>query len=152
MGDDPAPALRRLRPDALIRLALALVLSTAVADYGLKPLVRRPRPFASDPHVVLIGGRPHGASFPSGHAANAFAGASVLSVVALEPPVVWWLLAAAIAYSRVHVGLHYPLDVLAGALVGVLCAATVMTWRTNTRGRSVLPRPAPIPCNRSRWK
>jgi undecaprenyl-diphosphatase len=121
-------AFRRLPVRALVSLALALLLASAVVDGVLKPLVGRPRPFVSDPGVPVIGGRPGDASWPSGHAANAFAGAYVLSAVAPQARVVWWVLAFAIAYSRVYVGVHYPYDVIAGAAIGAACGAAVMAW------------------------
>jgi undecaprenyl-diphosphatase len=49
----------------------------------------------------------------------------VLSTTASPARAIWWLLAAAIAYSRVYLGVHYPLDVLVGAIVGLVCAAVV---------------------------
>lgn len=113
------------------RLALAIVLAALVADCGLKPAIQRERPFVATPEVRVIGGLPSGASFPSGHAANAFAGAFVLARLAPGGRVVWWLLAAAVAYSRVYLGVHYPLDVMAGGLVGLASAA--LTVRV-TRG------------------
>jgi undecaprenyl-diphosphatase len=133
---------RKLRASALIPLLLALLLASVAADHILKPLVLRERPFASTPRVKVIGERPHDSSFPSGHTSNAFAGAYVLSLVAAEPAALWWLLAAAIAYSRVYLGVHYPLDVIAGAIVGLGCGALAVSvhldrWvdRVNERRR-----------------
>ena len=81
----------------------------------------------------MIGGRPHDASFPSGHAANAFAGALVLSITAPRGRLAWWPLAVAIAYSRVYLGVHYPLDVVGGAGVGLACAGVVLFARRRLR-------------------
>ncbi len=107
---------------------LASVAATsALANAGLKHLHRRPRPDAAAAGVGA--GRavrmPRSASFPSGHAASAFAFATAAGA---EAPVLAFPLrcvAAAVAYSRVHGGAHYPGDVIAGALLGSAVAAAV---------------------------
>jgi undecaprenyl-diphosphatase len=114
---------RRVPARGLARLLLAIVLATLVADHLLKPMVHRQRPFRQQPAIEVIGGRPDDASFPSGHAANAFAGASVLGRLLPSAAWIWWSVAAGVAVSRVYLGVHYPLDVLAGAAVGLGCAA-----------------------------
>jgi undecaprenyl-diphosphatase len=113
--------IRRTAPALLLELTLAIVLASFLADHVLKPLVVRERPFVSTPEILVIGSRPGDASFPSGHAANAFAGASVLARRLRAQRVLWWALALVIAYSRVYLGVHYPLDVIAGALLGFVC-------------------------------
>jgi len=125
---------RRRRPRELLIVGLALLAATLMADHVLKPAIHRTRPFIMVPDVPVIGGPPQDASFPSGHAANAFAGALVLSSVVPEGTAAWWSTAVAIAYSRVYLGVHYPLDVLCGALVGVACAALVL-WGAGRRRR-----------------
>jgi undecaprenyl-diphosphatase len=112
---------RDFRP--LLRVVLAVLVASVAIDHVLKPIVGRERPFVRTPSVSVIGGTPGDSSFPSGHAGNAFAGASVLAREAPRAAALWWALAAAVALSRVYLGVHYPLDVIAGALIGLLAAA-----------------------------
>jgi undecaprenyl-diphosphatase len=100
-----------------------------LVNQGLSHLWGRDRPFADHPRAVhlLIG---HGAdgSFPSDHAAGAFAIAAVLFVLHRRLGVLALLAAALMSFARVYVGVHYPGDVLAGALVGVAVAVLLLTW------------------------
>jgi undecaprenyl-diphosphatase len=118
-------AVRRLAWRDVGRVALALALAALVADYTLKPIVHRTRPFLAMPEIPVIGGRPSDSSFPSGHTALAFAGAVMLTQVLPAGRVAWWVLATAIACSRVYLGVHYPLDVLGGAVVGAASGVAV---------------------------
>jgi undecaprenyl-diphosphatase len=103
----------------------------------LKDVVERTRPFVAHPQVdplYVV----HSSSFPAGHAATAVAGATLLSYIAPRGLLGFFLLAVAIGYSRVYVGVHYPSDVLAGALVGAVVgfiAIGVWCWirESNTR-------------------
>jgi undecaprenyl-diphosphatase len=102
---------------AALRGAGAIAIASAVTNGPAKLLVRRRRP--------LIGGRPalirmpRTTSFPSGHSASAFAFATAasLELPRLAPALV--PLAGAVAYSRVHTGVHYPSDVAVGAAIGI---------------------------------
>jgi undecaprenyl-diphosphatase len=104
------------------------VIATALADWsatGLKALIDRPRPPLRYPEPKTLVPLPHDASFPSGHAATSFAAATMLSFAFPRFAPLLYVLAAAVAFSRVYVGVHYPLDVLGGALLGALIAGVV---------------------------
>ena len=104
---------------------IALLVGVASSEV-LKNLVMQPRPFLELPDVRLLVSPPSSYSFPSVNVAYAFAastGASLATRRLLGRIPAWgWAslaLAAAISYSRVYVGVHYPSDVLGGALLGV---------------------------------
>jgi undecaprenyl-diphosphatase len=112
-----------------VLLALIVGLAAFAADsvsFGVKDLTSRPRPFEAHPqiHPLYV---VHSSSFPAGHAATAFAGAVVLAFVVPRAAPLLVSIAALIGFSRIYVGVHYPSDVLAGAVigavVGVICVA-----------------------------
>jgi undecaprenyl-diphosphatase len=101
---------------AVICAVLAVAVSDQVTCSVLKPRIERVRPFRAEPGArKLIGA--HDTSFPSAHAANSSAAATFLAVrfPRLRPIVI---LPAIVSYSRIYVGVHYPLDVVAGAALG----------------------------------
>jgi len=116
------------------------VIAIALADWssmGLKSLVNRPRPPLRYPEPKTLVPLPHDASFPSGHAATSFAAATMLSLSFPRFAPFLYVLAAAIAFSRVYVGVHYPLDVIGGAALGVLIATALRVLMIRIgRGRS----------------
>jgi len=95
----------------------SLVIGTFVA-LPLKLAIPRPRPFFTIPSTILFD-REAGSSFPSGHAMRAFAFAFIASKLRPKLTIPLYLFAALIAFSRVYVGQHYPLDVSAGTLTGI---------------------------------
>jgi undecaprenyl-diphosphatase len=115
---------RRIRLWDLIALALAIALASSASSV-VKHAVARERPFDAIPAVDVIGKAPKDPSFPSGHTTNAFAAATILARAVPQTAPLWWGLAIAIAYSRVYLGVHYPLDVAGGALLGIVCAMIV---------------------------
>jgi undecaprenyl-diphosphatase len=104
----------------LVVAALAVAASDLLAYRVVKPLVERPRPTHAGVPVIVRASIGGAYGFPSNHASNSAAAASVLSVAYPAGTWVFAALALLIAYSRVYVGAHYPGDVLAGLLLGVL--------------------------------
>jgi membrane-associated phospholipid phosphatase len=93
-----------------------------VLNYGIKLLVRRPRPVLEG--LPPLGGAPSSLSFPSAHALSSFAVATAMYRV--DPATaVAFLAAGAISLGRPYLGMHYPSDVLVGALLGVLLGLIV---------------------------
>lgn len=102
---------------------MAMVLGLLVTNVTIKPLVERARPWTVLPIVPLVTEKDPN-SFPSGHTCAAFA-ASMIWVRTL--PWSWGrtcgvVLAVLMGLSRLYVGVHYPSDVLVGAVIGTLCA------------------------------
>ena len=106
---------------------LAIGTTSAAVNLGIKPFARRRRPARAEP--APFGDRyvpmPKSTSFPSGHAASAFAFAYAVAREAPRLAVPIGLLAGAVAHSRVHTGVHYPSDVVIGSIVGAGTAAMV---------------------------
>ena len=119
-------ATRRAHAMGVWQVALALLLALLVSEVILKPLIHSPRPFDVNSHARVIGARPTDYSFPSGHASSSFAGAVALAQAWPAGRVAWFTLAALIAISRVYLGVHYPIDVVAGILIGLACGYFVV--------------------------
>jgi len=102
-------------------LVAAIILTDQLSSQLIKPLVGRPRPCKTLEWIEVLVNCGSGRSFPSSHAANTFGQALVWMIRYRR--LRWWCLAAAalISLSRITVGVHYPFDVLAGAILGTIC-------------------------------
>jgi membrane-associated phospholipid phosphatase len=98
-------------------IVCALLAPVAIAlNYVVKLIVKRPRPVLEG--LPPLGGAPSSLSFPSAHATSSFAVATAMTRV--EPlGALAFLLAFALALGRPYLGMHYPSDVLAGAVLGI---------------------------------
>ncbi len=117
---------------------LALMVANVVV-YSLKFFVAEPRPFLTLTNVDLLVHAEETYSFPSGHAASSFAAAFVIGCKyklnlkgknynLLYPLMIF---AAVIGFSRIYIGVHYPYDVLVGAIIGVLSAYFILKLWNN---------------------
>ena len=146
-----APALSLWTKRPLLSVTALTAATVWVSDLlatGLKEVFDRPRPFqdlaAADP---LMRGTV-GESLPSGHATTSFAGALVLAYLVRRAIPALFALAALIAFSRVYVGVHYPLDLLAGAVLGsavALATIALVRARRRTSGDPLLSEARPPP-------
>jgi undecaprenyl-diphosphatase len=129
--------------------ALLLIPTVALSDQlnssFLKFLVDRPRPCLELANVHLLVGCGSGYSFPSSHAVNNFAAAMVLSYFLPRWTWAFFSYASLICFSRIYVGVHYPSDVIAGAMIGLAVGFVVIVafrqteewWRRRSASKTV---------------
>lgn len=124
---------------AALRGLLAIGVTSPTVNFAAKRLSRRPRPVLPADVVVARQVRmPTSASFPSGHAASAFAFATAVGSGLPIVAVPLHAAAGVVAYSRVHTGVHYPGDVVVGSMLGtVLAQLTTHALDLYARSRAV---------------
>ena len=111
------------KDDDLFKNAIYVGVSLGVDGiftYSLKEIVKRPRPYVTYPNDIIPYSAESSLSFPSGHTSLAFATATALSLkypkwYVIAPTYFW---ACSVGYSRMNLGMHYPSDVFAGAVLG----------------------------------
>jgi undecaprenyl-diphosphatase len=115
----------------------SIALTSVVVNALVKPLQRRRRPdrAAHDVPIARYVAMPASTSFPSGHAASASAFATGVTHELPTVGIPLHAAAAVVAYSRVHAGVHFPLDVVAGSLLGSALAPVATTALERHRAR-----------------
>ncbi len=110
--------------------AILILIVLAIADSSVnlwfKHWIGRVRPCNVFPQVHLLAGCSHSGSFPSSHAANIFATGTILTILYRRVWFIWLAIAVTVSFSRIYVGVHYPLDVLGGAIYGILLAVVLL--------------------------
>ncbi|EDU37779.1 phosphatase PAP2 family protein [Clostridium sporogenes] len=104
----------------------SLVLSSLIGEVVLKNLVQRGRPFTAIEGINLLVKAPKSFSFPSGHTVSSFAVAIVIGKKIKKFKLPIYILAFSIAFSRLYLYVHYPSDVLVGALIGIISANIIL--------------------------
>ena len=126
----------------IVVLLLAVSASDAICFQIIKPWVGRLRPsYEFYEYINLLVSKGGKYSFPSNHASNSFVFATVLSYFYDKRNSLLFLLASTIAFSRIYVGVHYPLDIVFGSIIGyviswiILSLWVIIKMRELKRGR-----------------
>lgn len=127
--------LREKNTKRLLLIIVSVIALMVINEFGFKPLFGRVRPLATFNRMKFyIRILPTlTKSFPSTHAAASFALAYILSYFNKDHKIVLYSLAVLISYSRIYLGYHYPLDVIAGVLYGIFFAKTVIVLARKVR-------------------
>lgn len=104
-----------------IVLILALIIEVTFVDGIVKKLVQRNRPFLDFSQIKLLIKMPTSYSFPSGHTASSFAAAIVLGKYFRKYRYIAYGAAILMGFSRLYLFVHYPSDVIVGAIIGIIC-------------------------------
>lgn len=127
-----------------VAVLLALAISVVVGNGILKPLAARLRPGTVFPWMPMLISLPTDYSFPSGHTFASFAAATAIFCRSRKAGSAALLLAAGIGFSRLYLFVHYPSDVLAGVLLGIIsgiAAYRLSCYLSTTRSwKNILPK------------
>lgn len=106
-------------------LAVGLIACLIIGNIILKPLIARDRPFIADPSIFIMIPPPSGNSFPSGHTFSSFTSASILAMYSKKAGIFAYAAAVMIGFSRLYFCVHFPSDVLCGAVLGIVTGVVV---------------------------
>ena len=113
----------------IILFSLSFILTTLIVSYPLKNLFHRPRPTLDTKYSILnTNSCPKDFSFPSGHAATAFAAAAILVYFDKKRRWFYYAIAVLISFSRIYLSCHYFFDVVAGALIGYAISRLLLSF------------------------
>jgi undecaprenyl-diphosphatase len=132
------------RSDLAAYLLVAILIEVVVITF-MKEAVMRHRPFETITHIGWLYSQ-ESWSFPSGHAAGAFTLATVIGLKVKRTLPLMAVIASLVAFSRIYVGVHFPMDVIAGSLIGILIGLLTVSLDLRRlesrldRGRSYLSR------------
>src|SRR5690606_8495323 len=117
----------------LLFSGLAVAAADMLSYRVIKGMITRPRPLPNEEIADWVRkvGEAHGPSFPSNHAANVFAVAMILGWYFPRARYFFYAFATLVAYSRVALGVHYPSDVLCGALLGIFVGLLIRSLVLN---------------------
>lgn len=107
---------------------ITLITGAIIGEGMLKNMIRRPRPFNEIKNLKIIIAKPSSYSFPSGHTLSSFAAANVLSKYFTEYELIFMGLAFLISISRVYLCVHYPTDIIAGIVIGMMLSKVIMIF------------------------
>lgn len=108
-----------------LQVAVAMLLTFIVGNLILKNMIHRDRPCWIDPSITLLVKSPSDFSFPSGHSMNGFTASVSILLCDKKLGIPAVILAAAIAFSRLYNFVHFPTDVIAGIVIGIVSALFV---------------------------
>lgn len=136
---------RRKRLYLIFFSILSLVISRGIIETLINRFFFRDRPFVTFQTIPLIGHEPT-ASFPSGHAVVFFTVATLIFLLVSRKWGTWFFVFAAImGLARIYVGVHYPLDILAGALIGFVTPFVLRAFIPEIKKFSLQPKRAEDP-------
>lgn len=110
-----------------IMILSGITLSTIFSEGIIKHIVHRPRPCEVIQFEDLLIQKPLSYSFPSGHTASSFTAAGIFDIMIRQYRPYVMVLAVLIAFSRIYLCVHYPSDIFAGIILGLICSVIIIS-------------------------